>query len=324
MGGRLSNLLYETDRQVRQATRRTKSRVREWEASTFNTFQAFAYLPYESDDECLPKEFQSRILYYETRLDRHRRPFDVTIDVNTQVDLSPFFGAESHFVMKKFEFMESSWIAVRARDRTLRPIAQRAIVFDIMRRAYTGHWNTGCDGVMGQHGDTITNGRGQDYTPMEGPRHIIVIQGVRSQELWVCHRLAEPLGANAPPQKLLTSRSLSMVPESQLSSGVEPKECSKPRSRSLATALSDIINATHRRDTEKIEPVPWIPMLRGMVELVDDIKEKCQSASMRAKRLSSALRDADISRALSDHIMTTVRKSSWDGTNWKAAQQTYR
>ncbi|KAF4695507.1 hypothetical protein FOZ60_004577 [Perkinsus olseni] len=138
-------------------TRRTKSRVKAWEEATFNTFHAFAYLPYESDAKSVVHKFQGRTLYYETKIDRLCRPFDVTIDVNTTIDLYPFLGVESRFVMKKFDFNDSSWIAIR-----------RAIVFDIMRRAYTGEWGEDYDIIQG--GYMLRKVQSDDYVAAGGPQ----------------------------------------------------------------------------------------------------------------------------------------------------------
>lgn len=129
MGARLSYLINRARYKVRRATRRTKRRLKAWEEVTFNTFQAFAYLPYESDDKSIVHKVKGHTLYYETKLDRTCRPFDVTIDFNTTIDSSSFPGVDaressslnwleydiivSGFVIKKFDFNDSSWIAIR-------------------------------------------------------------------------------------------------------------------------------------------------------------------------------------------------------------------
>ncbi|KAF4670755.1 hypothetical protein FOZ61_008771 [Perkinsus olseni] len=302
MGGRLSRLILEGEHQVRRMTRRTKSRVKAWEEATFNTFHAFAYLPYESDAKSVVHKFQGRTLYYETKIDRLCRPFDVTIDINTTIDLYPFLGVESRFVMKKFDFNGSSWIAIRPRDKKLRPIVQRAIVFDIMRRAYTGEWGEDYDIIQG--GYMLRKVQSDDYVAVEGPKHILVIQGARSRELWVCHRLVEPIQSSVR-DRILKSRSFS--PERQVSATEPSLDGIQHRRYKIAKTLSGFLGMTEAPETKRIEPGPWIPMLPAMVKLVDEIVRKCDRSTLRDKKRNSAIKDAVFSRAMSDHIMMEER-----------------
>ncbi|KAF4737455.1 hypothetical protein FOZ63_010928, partial [Perkinsus olseni] len=285
-------------------TRRTKSRVKAWEEATFNTFHAFAYLPYESDAKSVVHKSQGRTLYYETKIDRLCRPFDVTIDINTTIDLYPFLGAESRFVMKKFDFNGSSWIAIRPRDKKLRPVVQRAIVFDIMRRAYTGEWGEDYDIIQG--GYMLRKVQSDDYVAVEGPKHILVIQGARSQELWVCHRLVKPLQSTTHAG-VLTSRSLSMTPERQLSGTQASSDSIQHRRYTWARTLSSFLSTREVPEARRIEPGPWIPMLPAMVKLVDDIIRKYDRSTLRDKKRNSAIKNAVFSRAMSDHIMMEER-----------------
>ncbi|KAF4726261.1 hypothetical protein FOZ63_025219, partial [Perkinsus olseni] len=289
MGGHLCHLILEGENQVRRMSRRTKSRVKAWEEATFNTFHAFAYLPYESDAKSVVHKSQGRTLYYETRIDRLCRPFDVTIDINTTIDLYPFLGVESRFVMKKFDFNDSSWIAIRPRDKKLRPVVQRAIVFDIMRRAYTGEWGEDYDIIRG--GYMQRKIQGEDYVAAEGPKHILVIQGARSQELW--------------GQVTGTEGTLDSIQHRRLKK---------------ASTLSGFLGMMEAPETKRIEPGPWIPMLSAMVKLVDEIIRKYDRSSLRDKKRNSAIKDAVFSRAMSDRILMEERTSRVDQER-RATQQ---